>query len=124
MNASFSKESLSSWIQQDISTPTRSGPLSPSRSELWTKIGTSCSSVTGSHVSLNELQNGEVQLSQRSEVKSASSSSLSSKVAPEKIIESLPPQRKILTISRADVSYLGKILENYKKQIEKVAKEL
>jgi hypothetical protein len=75
-------------------------------------------------VSLNELQHGEAPLLPRSEVKSASSSSLSSKVGPEKIIESLPPQRKVLTISRADVSYLGKILENYKKQIEKVAKDL
>jgi hypothetical protein len=124
MNASFSKESLSSWIQQEISTPMRSGPLSPSRSELWTKITNSSSQTIGNPVLEPDSANGELPLPPPSGAKSVSSTSLLSKAVPEKIIESLPPQRKVIAISRSDFVYLTKIIENYKIQVEKSAREL
>lgn len=126
MNTSFSKESLSSLTSQGPSTPTtRSVREEPvlSQSELWERIeAASLSSQTGNLVLLNESTRGERVLSPPNEVKSVPSSSLQSKVGPEKLLESLQqqPARKVLRISRADLNSIACVLEQYKAQIEKM----
>lgn len=126
MNTSFSKESLSSLTSQGPSTPTtRSVREEPAllQSELWERIeAASHSSQTGNLLLLNELPHGAQVLSQPSEVKSAHSSSLQSRVGPERLLESLQlqPARKVLRISRADLNSVACMLDQYKSQIEKM----
>lgn len=111
---------------QGPSTPTicsaREGPAL-SQSELWERIeAVSRSSQTGNLVLRNELVHGAQASSQPNEVKSAHSSSLQSRVAPERLLESLQlqPARKVLRISREDIQSIASVLEHYSLQIEKM----
>lgn len=97
-------------------SPIAIGTMGTDRSSL------TLSSQTGNLVLRNELVHGAQASSQPNEVKSAHSSSLQSRVAPERLLESLQlqPARKVLRISREDIQSIASVLEHYSLQIEKM----
>jgi len=141
MNTSFSKESLSLLMIPRQSSPTRSEAMSRSPSGLWLndplphqpvqeqdrlnqivtphlKEEVSFSTLIGKVEPSNVSKSGAPKCSPQNAAPSASITKLQSKVAPEKILESPPPLRKILHISRSDLMSFAQVLNEYKSTIE------
>ena len=116
MNTSFSKESLSSWMNQTPSIPMKSADQSPLQSEQL--------SLDSFQIGRNELLsgsvNGEKMLSPPKEAKSVKITSLKSRVGGEKLLESLSmyPSQKVLRIQSTDFDALIKVLESFKTGVE------
>ena len=120
MNTSFSKESLSSWIALESSIPTSPSDLkSPSQSESQILTEFPLSTKTGNLVLQNDLASGAQDLFQPKEGRSVRSINIRSRVAPERLLESPLPQRRILRIGKAELGTMALVLEQYRMDLDK-----
>jgi hypothetical protein len=123
-NMSTSKGFHSSLMSPASSTHTNLSQedrlLSPS-DPLALRITPSSFTLIGGRSPRNELCHGEPILFPLSVERSVSSTSLQSKVAPESLLESLPPSPKILRISRTDFECMVSVLTQYRRHVERIA---
>jgi hypothetical protein len=121
MNTSFSKESLSSWTALESSIPTSpSDPKSPSQSERPVSMEFLSPMTTGNLVLPTVSLSGAQDFPQLKGVRSVHSISLRSKVAPERLLESPLPQRRILRIGKADLGAMSIVLDQYRADLDKL----